>query len=178
MKHDNARFFSHMDKAELYRWMVWSVPFIWLALLMWLSAENGTATNQTSSRLTAAIVDLLGISENHAAGLNHLLRTFAHLFVFFVFGGAVYYAAWVSQPYQSGAALRSFIACIILAVIDEVKKLWIPGRHLDWGEMGLNCIGAAVGVCLALYYIRRFMWRQKATYCLARYQAGTAVIVK
>ncbi len=178
MKHDNAGVFSHMDKAELYRWVVWSVPFIWLALLMWLSAENGTATNRTSSRLTAAIVGLLGISEKHAAGLNHLLRTFAHVFVFFVFSSAVYYTAWVSQPYQSGTALRSFIACIILAVIDEVKKLWIPGRHLDWGEMGLNCIGAAVGVCLALYYIRRWTWQYKAKVCLARYHPGIAVRIK
>ena len=166
MKYNRSRAFRFMEKTKVYRWIFWGLIFIWSTLLMWLSSENGMATNQTSMRLAAMIVQWFGIAAEQVPAVNRLLRTLAHFVVFFILGGAVYCVAWVTQPYQKGAALPSFVICMILAVIDEAKKIFITGRHLSWEEMGLNCIGAAVGIYLTLCCIWISTRWVKTMYCL------------
>jgi len=39
--------------------------------------------------------------------------------------------------------------CGAIAVLDEVKKLLIVGRHLSWPEAGLNVLGVCAGVAIA-----------------------------
>jgi len=35
-----------------------------------------------------------------------------------------------------------------LAILFETIKIWIPGRHLDLGEIGLNILGVFLGVVI------------------------------
>ena len=43
--------------------------------------------------------------------------------------------------------------CVFIAVLAEVGKLAVPGRHLTWSEAGLNVIGAVVGVAVVCLHL-------------------------
>ncbi len=143
-----------MRKTTVYWQLIWLAAWGWLFFLMRLSAETGTATHLTSMRLAVALVKLLDIPADRISSVNHALRMTAHGMVFFVLGGAVSSAVWATWPWRRYVFLPSLMVCNLLAIADEVKKLWIAGRHLSWAEAGLNCVGAAAGVLFALLCIR------------------------
>ena len=41
------------------------------------------------------------------------------------------------------------VACSACAVIAEVGKIWIPGRHLQWDETMLDVAGVICGAATA-----------------------------
>lgn len=43
----------------------------------------------------------------------------------------------------------SVVLCAIIAVLSEVGKHCVPGRHLTWSEAGLNVLGAVCGIASA-----------------------------
>ena len=59
-----------------------------------------------------------------------------------VVGGALY------------VGIKVITAGAVLAVLDEVKKLFITGRHLSWPEAGLNAVGIVCGVLFSLWILR------------------------
>lgn len=86
-----------------------------------------------SGRQSETLAKLSGVDEG-------LLRRFAHVFLFLVLGvlaGAGF--GWIGI----GAAA-------VWAVVDELTKPLVPGRHFSWIDVGLNLAGVAVGVGLWL----------------------------
>jgi len=83
-----------------------------------------------SGRQSETLAKLSGVDEG-------LLRRLAHVFLFLVLGvltGAGF--GWIGI----GAAA-------VWAVVDELTKPLIPGRHFSWIDVGLNLVGVAAG-CL------------------------------
>lgn len=73
-------------------------------------------------------------------------RTAAHFCLFFFYGiiSVPIFSEWISRSFIA-TGLAS-VSGIILAVLSEVGKLFIAGRHLDYPEMGLNVVGIVTGV--------------------------------
>lgn len=145
-------------RANLWMWML---CFLWVILLLWLSSEDGPATARTSGRLAALVVRLLGLPSAKLTQVDTLLRTLAHFGGFFVLGALAYSAARLTWPGVGRIGLYVFLACGAMAMLDEVKKVFIPGRHLSWSEAGLNALGALCGV-LVVWGIFRLAGRCKA----------------
>ena len=85
--------------------------------------------------------------------IHTLLRKLAHPAVFFVAG--VLLCCSVARSLPPGPR-RAAVTCAVaalgvsaLAVIAEVGKLWIPGRHLQWDETLLDVLGALCGSVVA-----------------------------
>ena len=105
-------------------------------------------------RLAAVAVFIIEIVLSHTPGvasgaqsqslsrLTHLpeglLRSFAHVALFLVL---VLFAALGFGPW-------SFVFCAVWAVLDEVTKRWIPGRHCSVLDMLLNLAGVVIGMLL------------------------------
>lgn len=65
-----------------------------------------------------------------------VLRRAAHVFLFAVLGlfaGEGW--GWI------GVAVAA-----VWGLIDEATKVWIPGRHFSWIDVGLNLIGCVIGL--------------------------------
>ena len=129
----------------------WGLTLAWLALSLFLSLQDGPDTVGLSMRIAAFLVRWLnrfGVSVSLNA-FHLALRSFAHFGVFFVQGFLFAATALLTFPRRL-PLLLSVLACTVLAVMAEVIKRNIPGRHLSWPEAGLNVLGAAAGAALAL----------------------------
>lgn len=131
------------------RTLLWIVFALWLLLMVWLSSEDGQATARTSRWLAATVLRVFGLPQSQLNPVDRTLRMLFHFAGFFVLSGLLYTA---SRPtLSSGRLLLALVvgSCSIVAVLDEVKKVFISGRHLSWPEAGLNILGVCCGAIVA-----------------------------
>lgn len=84
-----------------------------------------------------------------------LIRRLAHVAIFFLLGGLLYSAFLVSIEKVNFLWLWAGSICSVYAIIDEVKKILIEGRHLHWSEVGLNVLGVWIGILFCMIFIER-----------------------
>lgn len=137
----------------------------WLALCLFLSWQTGEETGQLSlavTRLLEKVLALIGVTPEEAA-FHMLLRKCAHFGVFFIAGflfcGATE-SLWALRPVRGWTRLLCGVAVTLLALLADVPKIWIPGRHLQWSESCLNAAGALAGF-LVLYLFTKWAHRGK-----------------
>lgn len=141
--------------------VLWAAVIAWAVIALFLTLQNGVDTAETSGRITRCICQLLKRCDISVSfpELHLTMRKSAHFLVFGVFG--VLFEAAILVSSQRASILRLYVPslaiCTVLAIVPEVIKLWIPGRHLEWNEVLLNVIGAYSGV-LGTYLI----WRLSA----------------
>ena len=130
----------------------WILTLAWLALSFFLSFQDGPATTSLSLRISVFLVRFLGrfgVSVSLAA-FHMALRSFAHFGVFCVQGFLFASTALLTFPHRRLPLFLAVLVCAALAVMGEVIKQDIPGRHLSWPEAGLNTLGVLAGAALAL----------------------------
>lgn len=96
----------------------------WLLIECWLSHASGDRSGEESRWLAKTT----GVDEG-------VLRRAAHVFLFLVLGLlAAEGWGWI------GVAIA-----VVWGLVDEATKVWIPGRHFSWIDVGLNLIGCVIG---------------------------------
>lgn len=142
---------------------LWTATALWMCLCLYLSWQPGDETTALSGEIAQTVrrvIRLFGI-EVDITELHMALRKLAHPAVFCVAGVLSCCAVGTSLPQSADRNTRSFAisiaACAALAVIAEVGKLWVPGRHLQWDETLLDITGAAVGAAVVWFvkWLRR-----------------------
>lgn len=95
----------------------------------------------------------------HSRGLSRLthlnermLRTSAHVVAYLILGALVR-LAWLSAP-----TVIIILAVAGVGIIDEWSKQYVSGRHCSFKEMGLNVVGAVLGVLLAMTLTIKELW--------------------
>ena len=134
--------------------MLWILCCSWLVFLLWLSSEDGVSTAYTSRQLSQLILQLLHLSKKQLSQVDQVIRTLAHFVGFFFMGGLSYIASKATWAESKCLVIKVITAGAVLAVLDEVKKLFITGRHLSWPEAGLNAVGIVCGVLFSLWILR------------------------
>lgn len=131
----------------------WTLLLVWLALCLFLTWQTGEDNGQlviSIVRFLLKVFALVGVTLEEAV-FHRFLRKFAHFGVFFVAGilfcGATE-ALWKLKPVQGRARWLCGVAVTLLALLADVPKIWIPGRHLHWNEACLNAAGALLGFLL------------------------------
>jgi len=141
-----------MKKSHAKSVFLWFVAVCWTLLTLFLSAQPGGDTAETSGGIAKFFhwcLSLVGISVDYEF-VHSALRTFAHVGVFFIMGLLIEAAA-LSVFHHTDEKKKSqwvLIGCVCLAILFETIKIWIPGRHLDLGEIGLNILGVFLGVVI------------------------------
>ena len=130
--------------------LLWIFSLCWLVFLVWMSSQDGLDTLSTSMGLADFVIRFFGISTDHLSYVNQLLRISAHFAGFFILGSVVYISTKVSWPNHRRSTVAVVVLCSVIAVLDEVKKIFINGRHLSWLEAGLNVLGVICGVAISL----------------------------
>lgn len=135
---------------NLKRFLSIILSALWLALAVFLSLQNGSGTGALSEGLTKWLVDGLnriGLNLNFTT-FHAFLRIAAHFIVFFVLGVLFAWSLNVWGAIRIWHVLATLVVVTAIAVLVEVGKLWIPGRHLQWNEALLNVIGAWCGIVI------------------------------
>lgn len=138
---------------SLNKWVkviLWIACGAWMILLTILSSQDGSATVKTSGRLTAFVMGLFRVPAANRVQVEGILRISAHFVLFFVLGGLLYSVIRITWDKAGSAHLWALGICGALGIMDEVKKVFIAGRHLSWEEAGLNVIGAWCGTIFAM----------------------------
>ena len=130
--------------------LFWVLTFAWLLVCIFLSSQNGTETGNLSLGLSEVIIRVLNLDPDKLNDFNSSLRTAAHVIVFFVLSFLGGCASGSSFPKRRLAVLWPFVPCAIVAVLDEVRKAHIPGRHCSYPEALLNVAGCAMGCAASL----------------------------
>ena len=106
-------------------------------ILFYLSHQNEEDTHETSQTLANHFSFLSPDTDT----LHSNLRRYAHIILFSVFSFLFTLTLnTLFLPYY-------FLAFPLLYTwADEATKVFIPGRHFSWFDVGLNIIGVVIGV--------------------------------
>ncbi|MBR1598791.1 MAG: VanZ family protein [Lachnospiraceae bacterium] len=142
------------------KWISTILLAAWVAMILFLSFQNGSDTANTSMTFTAKILRLFTGSEPDYEMLvfwDGRFRLAAHFVLLFLYGLISFETVyqWTNRSRTKGLAI-SMVSGILIGIVAEVGKLPIEGRHCDLWEMMLNVIGAAIG-SLVILGIRRLV---------------------
>lgn len=143
--------------------VLWVLAIASLATTLFLSSQTGEETAGLSHRIANFLGQLFGLTTSGITILHSLLRTAAHIVLYFittVFSCAAVYATF---PHHRTAWIWPMPVCSIIGIIDEIRKASIPGRHCSLGEAGLNVLGCVLGMLLILLIRHIIIKRQKKT---------------
>ena len=116
-----------MEVIKLLLWRVAAV--VWIVFMTALSHTPGEKSGAESRWLARTT----GVDEA-------VLRRAAHVFLFLVLG---LFAA-------EGWGWTGVAVAAVWGLVDEATKVWIPGRHFSWIDVGLNLIGCVIGLLVYL----------------------------
>ena len=84
------------------------------------------------------------------------IRHWAHTVEFFALGVFVSFAcAFATRPGRLGLGLVAALAiCLACSLIDQCHKLFVPGRHFDVLDLGMDALGymAAMAIVFAAFF--------------------------
>jgi VanZ family protein len=127
--------------------VLWSLTIGWLCLAWFLSSQTGEASGRLSGQLAAAISRFFGLALENVQKIDSVLRTAAHFVVFGILSVLATISAIKTFRKHNHAWLWPLPVNISIAVIDEIRKSAIPGRHTSYSEAMINVLGC---VCDAL----------------------------
>jgi VanZ family protein len=138
----------------------------WVGLVLFLSFQNGQDTANTSLTFTQNLLHLFMKNEPDFTTLmlwDGRFRLAAHFFLLFLYGilSVLVLTEWTNR--LSIVLTISCVTGLLLAVVTEVGKIAIAGRHYSFSEMCLNAAGALAGIA-----ITSFLWKKLSKSSLQR----------
>jgi len=142
-------------KIEKRLILSWSVVILWMILIFAFSAQPADESNEVSLGITAILlrfIENLGITTDVSADwigeINNIVRKSAHAFVFFVLAMLAVNAFLSTKAKGFKAFLFAFIFTFFYACTDEIHQIFVPGRACMLSDVGIDSIGAVIGLCL------------------------------
>ncbi|MGL4362794.1 MAG: VanZ family protein [Cellulosilyticaceae bacterium] len=137
--------------------------FLVMCIIFSLSLQPGDVSTETTGTLSQSIADKLGlgngdsdttIDDPNASGIggttiwaiNLLLRSLSRIIAFGGLGLMIILGCLLSKFQMRTHIYLTLGAGIIISFIDEVIKLFIPGRHFSLFDIGKNTIGLALAL--------------------------------
>ena len=160
------------------------LTLLWMLVIFLFSAQDGSS----SSSLSQFILDILPFWPKEAGGEDSLLfgflplRKLAHMAEYAVLGILVF-GTLKTEVQRKIAAERQFrrqrgdnkmrlsgfwrigfyawLLSVFYAVTDEIHQLFVPGRAGRLLDVGIDGIGAAVGILLVLFLLMGINHRKR-----------------
>ena len=136
----------------------WLPVLIWMALIFYLSSQNGNESGHLSRTVTVGLLRLLRLAETNEriAAWQSVIRTCAHGAVFFILAILVGWALTRSQVQGLCNLLLTMLISIIYAATDEMPQALVPGRASQWIDLLVDSAGILLA---ALAYQTASLWR-------------------
>jgi len=137
--------------------LYWVPAVLWYSLIWRLSAQPGDVSGSVSSgviedALISGGSDYSAVSSYVQLAVNWLLSPFirkgAHMFLFFVLALLVWLALMPFLKSRSRRAAVTALLCVMLAVLDELHQLLVPGRSGKLTDVLVDAVGIAIALAL------------------------------
>lgn len=142
---------------------------IMMGIIFAFSAMQGEESSDASGEILTKVVQLVeGLSKRNLSAtdinnLHWLIRKLAHFSEYALFGWTVIYAL-------TGILRKKWVACIfseafvfIYAMSDELHQYFVPGRYMSPVDVGIDSIGALVGIWMFALFHKDKKRRKKRT---------------
>lgn len=53
-----------------------------------------------------------------------------------------------------GSVVKSVILCLIISILDQIIKIFVPVRHFDVIDIGFDVVGAVIGIGITVVIMR------------------------
>ena len=97
---------------------------------------------------------LVGTRQTFLAKITQFVRSSAHVLEFaalsfFAYRLALSFGADKTKKARLLALPLVFLFGVLYALSDEIHQIFVPGRSFEWQDVGLDTLGAALGVAFA-----------------------------
>ncbi len=126
-----------------------------MLLIFSLSSQVAGESSELSGKITDIIIKAVGkitpldIKTSNTIdlgfGLNHIVRKFAHVAVYFILSILMMNAFVVSGLNKFKAFIFTIVLCTLYAVSDEVHQIFVPGRSGEVRDVLIDSTGAILG---------------------------------
>lgn len=137
----------------------WAAVILWMALIFYFSAQVAEQSDRLSEGITEKIVAAIGKINPDAKfvveSMNHLVRKYAHFFVYLVLGVLMVNAFRSSGIPGCKGIIAALAVCVLYAVSDEIHQLFVPGRSGQFTDVLIDSAGAAIGAFITVMIRRK-----------------------
>ena len=135
------------------KWLGWTAVLLWIGLIFFLTSQPAVDSNQLSKEISSIIISIMermgtGRSIN-ALWLNSFMRKAAHFMIFLILSILVMIVLSLDKTRSNRKNMvLAFGFSVALAIIDETRQLFVPGRGALVSDVLLDSTGALVGIGL------------------------------
>ena len=119
-----------------------------VAGILFLTTQNISDNAKLSEGLRAALVrvyDMLGLDSTNAWWNDRLaVRRLGHILEY----GALGIVSSIAFDSRKWSVLTAISLCLVISVLDQTVKIFVPVRHFDIVDIGFDLIGAVAGVLI------------------------------
>lgn len=128
-------------------WMF--IAILVLLLEVHFTGESAAVSTETSKGLLRSIFDVLHIeyTEDTIRSYNGIVRKCAHFSIFFVYGFSV--TAALNCQHRFPRLPVALGSGAFIAVVDELRQYFVPGRATELKDMLIDFGGVCVGAAAA-----------------------------
>ncbi|MFZ3591836.1 VanZ family protein [Bacillus sp. DJP31] len=138
----------------MYKFISWTAVILLMALTFYLSHQPATTSNQLSTGITEAIVEIVERTTPNAEidvrDLNRFVRKNAHFFIYLMIGMILLNALRRSRL-KGYSVLVTLLFSMMFAIMDELHQLFVPGRGAQFEDVLIDVAGASVGI--GIYFV-------------------------
>ncbi len=141
------------------------------------TSQNTTVSNALSKHIARGIENFAAnfFVINHEAifwrkTLNLIIRKIAHFTEYMVLGVFVFALMSLTLDKYKRSALIAFAGCSVLALMDEFRQRFVPGRTSRLSDVGIDMFGAALGITLTIA-IFTAIWKVHDTKAESRFKS-------
>ena len=148
----------------------WSLVLLWLFVIFWFSAKNGTVSTMQSRGFTSTIVSGVSklayrigmIDEIPSASeiakivykINPMIRKLAHTTVYFILAILLMFALNTNQTSYKKHALIAVSLCLLYSFTDEFHQTFVSGRTGLFTDCLIDTLGATMGTAVFSIYVK------------------------
>lgn len=177
-----------MNRKKGGLWKLLSI--VWIAVILFLSAQGGDDSHSLSYNLTRFIGGVLHpdfaswssmVQTEWINGVEELIRKLAHYFEFALLGVFAYLAidalmrgAKRRKPFNpSKSAFITFYVCAAIATASELIQIFADNRNAGAADVALDCFGILSGMAFILLKTKqRRNTRSTQTKTVLRHRKG------
>lgn len=137
-------------KKNLLRIILIVLILCWMYIVFSFSNAEGKESTGISMKIAKFFVK----NEMNIELVEHIIRKIAHISEYAI-GGVLIYGLLLTFKFNSKLQLIfAWIFTIFYAITDEIHQLFIPGRTGKIIDVFIDSLGALIGICLLLFFIK------------------------
>jgi len=133
--------------------IIWPVLSLLVAVGIFISSSiEGGDSNYASMGIAYSLQRVIPL---RLETLNFIVRKGTHFVAFFVLGFCVAHSLKFHVHKHLKLLLLAWTIAAVYGVLDEIHQFFVPGREMALLDMGINAVGAFLGVGVVVWFLKK-----------------------